>query len=203
MPEDVQTRTLGGRVWRIGTAEDVAWISSIPGRTIAAAIPPVFGDYATLTLPSELGPRDLADEGAPDRALLALLRAQTAAQRWWLGYLDTGASDIVFWDAPKVTLYTGWRYVFVLAGPDEASSWRPAVRPNWQGLPNWKSSELPDVMFPEDRSWLASMLWDDDWYCFGGPQCLIDALVTDHDLRDRARRIDVDHDAIPPGFTAH
>lgn len=74
------------------------------------------------------------------------------------GSLDTGASDIVFRDAFKVTLYTGWRYVFVLAGPDEASSWRPAVRPHWQGLPNRKSSELPDVMFPEDRAWLTSML---------------------------------------------
>jgi hypothetical protein len=52
--------------------------------------------------------------------------AATAARRWWLGYLDTGASDIVFWDVPKVTIYWGWEYVLVLAGPDQAASWRPA-----------------------------------------------------------------------------
>lgn len=45
---------------------------------------------------------------------------------WWIGYLDIG-SDIVFWDAPKVTLYYDWRYVLVLAGPDQAAAWRPAL----------------------------------------------------------------------------
>lgn len=29
---------------------------------------------------------------------------------------SSGASDIVFWDAPKVTLYAGWQYVMVQAG---------------------------------------------------------------------------------------
>ena len=48
-----------------------------------------------------------------DRAVLALLREQSAGQPWWLGYLDTGAEDIVFPDAPKVTLYSGWEYVLV------------------------------------------------------------------------------------------
>jgi len=57
-------------------------------------------------------------------------------------------------------------------------------------------------MFPEDRSWLASMLWDDDWYCFGGPPTLTEALVTNPVLQTRARRVSVDQDATPPGFTA-
>ena len=41
---------------------------------------------------------------------------------WWIGYLDTGASDIVFWDAPKVTLYDGWHCVLVLAAPDPVAT---------------------------------------------------------------------------------
>jgi hypothetical protein len=44
-----------------------------------------------------------------DRAVLAIAREQSADQPWLLGYLDTGADDIVFPDAPKVTLYSGWR----------------------------------------------------------------------------------------------
>jgi hypothetical protein len=36
-----------------------------------------------------------------DRALLSLLQRHTLAQPWWLGYLETGASDVVFYDAPK------------------------------------------------------------------------------------------------------
>jgi hypothetical protein len=197
MMGDALTRAKDGQAWRIGTAADVAWITSVPGLTIAAAIPPVFDEYATLTLPEALGvSRDHADEGAQDNALMTLLTAHTRPQPWWLGYLETGASDIVFWDAPQVTLYSGWNYVFVLAGPDQAGSWRPAAESNW------KSSELPDIMFPEDRSWLVSMLWDDDWYCLGGPRSLIDAVVTDPLLGARASRVAVAEDATPAGFTA-
>lgn len=41
--------TRGGRSWQIGTPADVAWIVSGTsiGRTITAAIPPVFAAYAT------------------------------------------------------------------------------------------------------------------------------------------------------------
>jgi hypothetical protein len=47
-------------------------------------------------LPRKLGvSRDLADEGEHDRVLLALLQRHTLPQPWRLGYLDTGASDIV------------------------------------------------------------------------------------------------------------
>jgi hypothetical protein len=42
-----------------------------------------------------------------DRAVLGLLSEQSAGQPWWLGYLDTDADDVVFPDAPKVTLYAG------------------------------------------------------------------------------------------------
>ena len=54
----------------------------------------------------------------------ALLSEQSAGQPWWLGYLDTGADDIVFPDAPMVTLYSGWHYVLVEAGPEQAATWR-------------------------------------------------------------------------------
>lgn len=54
-----------------------------------------------------------------DRAVLALLTGQSAGQPWWLGYLDTGADDIVFPDAPKVTMHYGWHYVLVEAGPKQ------------------------------------------------------------------------------------
>jgi hypothetical protein len=58
--------------------------------------------------------------------VLALLAEQSPDQRWWLGYLDTGVDDIVFPDAPKVTLYYGWPYVLVEAGPEQAAAWRPS-----------------------------------------------------------------------------
>ena len=94
-----------GRHWRIGTDAEVAWIAegTSASRTVIAAIPPVFGAYATVLLP----PRGEGQD-EHDRAVLALLREQSAGQPWWLGYLDTGADDIVFPDAPKVTLYYGW-----------------------------------------------------------------------------------------------
>jgi hypothetical protein len=56
-----------------------------------------------------------------DRALLSLLQRHTLAQPWWLGYLETGASDVVFYDAPKVKLYWSWDYVLVGAGPEQAA----------------------------------------------------------------------------------
>jgi hypothetical protein len=41
---------------------------------------------------------------------------------------------------------------------------------------------LPNVMFPVDRSWLVSALWDDDWICIGGPAGLVDRFVRHPDL---------------------
>jgi hypothetical protein len=88
--------------WQIGGSDEVAWIATNtrPGRTIATAIPPFFDAYATVTVP---GPPE--DKRLSDEALLALLRAQEPQQPWWLGYLETGASDVVFSRAPRVQLY--------------------------------------------------------------------------------------------------
>jgi hypothetical protein len=161
-----------GRSWPSGADKDVDWIANgtAPGLGITAAIPPVFSAYATV----------LVDE-------------KSSGQPWWLGYLDTGSDDVVFSQAPRVTLYAGWRYVLVQAGPEEAASWR-------QGPP-WPRGVIPDLLFPVDRTWLVSRLWDDDWRCLGGPADLVGRVVTE--LPPHARRVRVDdEDATPPGHVA-
>jgi hypothetical protein len=109
-----------GRSWRIGTADDVAWIAghTIDGLTVTNAIPPRFDAYATYYQPEG------TDITLHERTVVDILKAHTAEQPWWLGYLDTGAHDVVFNTVPKVTLYWGWRYVLVEAGPEQALTWR-------------------------------------------------------------------------------
>ncbi|WAX57145.1 hypothetical protein M6B22_21910 [Jatrophihabitans cynanchi] len=176
------------RTWRIGTQSDVAWIAdgTAGGLKITSAIPPVFDAYATVSIPADAAQREAAES-----VLVQLLAEQSAGQSWSLGYLDTGAHDVVFDHAPAVTLYTGWNYILVEAGPMQAKTWR-ADDP-WRG-------RLPDLMYPADRSWLVSMLWDDDWRCLGGPASLLDAVLAEPILA--ARAVGVDQDATPPGHTA-
>jgi hypothetical protein len=180
-----------GRTWRIGTQTDVAWIASgtTTDRTVTAAIPPVFDAYATVVLPASDEERD-----RHDRALAGVLTEQSPDQPWWLGYLDTGADDIVFPDAPMVRLYPGWPYVLVEAGPEQAATWR-MIRPGtfWIGA-------LPNLMFPADHSWLVSTLWDDGWSCIGGSADLVRSLLAHPDLE--ARSVDLGQDATPPGHRA-
>jgi hypothetical protein len=180
-----------GSTWRVGADAEVAWIASGTsiGRTITAAIPPDFEAYATVVLPYGGHGQD-----THDRAVLALLSVQSAGQRWWLGYLDTGADDIVFPGGPMVTLYSDWRYVLVEAGPEQAATWRRSG--DWSF---WKGA-LPNLMFPADRSWLVSTLWDDDWTCIGGPAQLVEKFLRHPDLQ--ARRVTLDEDATPPGHQA-
>jgi len=180
-----------GSTWRIGTDADVAWITSgtAAGLTITSAIPPVFAAYATVLLP-ERG----EDQEAHDQDVLGLLGGNQADQPWWLGYLDTGADDIVFPEAPMVTLYSGWRYVLVEAGPEQAAIWRERdLSSFWEGT-------LPNLMFPADRSWLVSTLWDDDWTCIGGPAELVESFVRHPRLQ--ARSVTLGQDATPPGHRA-
>ena len=167
----------------------VCWIGegTSASRTIIAAIPPVFDAYASVLLP----PHGVGQD-EHDRAVLTLLCEQSAGQPWRLGYLDTGADDIVFPDAPKVTLYWGWHYVLVEAGPEQAATWRQHD-PGSYGF-------LPNLMFPADRSWLVSTLWDDDWSCLGGRSGLVDKFLRHPDLQ--ARPVALGQDAIPPGHEA-
>jgi hypothetical protein len=184
-------RPWDGSTWRFGTDAEVAWINdgTSIGLTITSAIPPIFEAYATVVLPYRGEEQD-----EHDRAVLALLREQPEGQPWWLGYLDTGADDIVFPDAPKVTLYAGWRYVLVEAGPEQAASWRRSdLGSFWKGV-------LPNLMFPADRSWLVSTLWDDDWTCIGGPAGLIERFL--HHPVLEARLVSLGQDATPPGHQA-
>ena len=180
--------TSSGSGWPVGGPEDVAWIRSGTagiGRTIATAVPPVFERYATVVVPEDDGDMHIADA-----ALLDVLRAHTPVQPWWLGLLEDGVSDLVVPDAPRVVLYTGWPYVLLEAGPNEAATWRAEARARWRG-------GLPELIFPRDRSWLVSTLWDDDWRCIGGFSALIGSLVSHPDLE--AREVAVDEDATPPG----
>jgi hypothetical protein len=186
----VVRRARDGSTWGIGTDAEVGWIASgiSLGRTINAAIPPVFEAYATVVV--AYGEERIKH----DRAVLALLAEQSPDQRWWLGYLDTGVDDIVFPDAPKVTLYAGWHYVLVEAGPEQAAAWRPG-----DGRA-FGTGDLPNLMFPANRSWLVSTLWDDDWSCIGGPAGLVDRFLRHPDLR--ARQVALGQDDTPPGHQA-
>jgi hypothetical protein len=189
-----------GRAWRIGGDAEVTWIreNTEVSPAITSAIPPVFEAYATLELPgsgNHLSVSPLEDPDRHNAAVLAVLSEHSAAEPWWIGYLDTGDSDIVFHDAWKVrpSPTDAW-YVLVMAGPEQARAWRE---------PGHGKSPLPDLMFPADCSWLVSTLWDDDWTCIGGSRGLIDAFLAHPDLRHRARETDPSvKDATPPGHTA-
>jgi hypothetical protein len=197
--ESVVWRVKEGRRWRIGGDAEVAWIeeNTPSGLAITSAIPAAFEAYATLALPGT-GEHDPAPwlDGVDrhEASVMAILSEQTATQPWWLGYLETGASDVVFSDVERVMLYAGWGYVLIEAGPEQAAMWRDDEQ--WKG-------RLPDLMFPADRSWLLSTLWDDFWSCLGGSQELVDAFLKDSFLGDRTRVVEVSaEDATPPGHTA-
>jgi len=188
---DLGRVTRDGVQWRLGTRADVAWIDAgtTTGLEITAGIPPVFDAYATVVLPGPAG-----EQERHDRAMLDLLREHTGEQPWWLGFLETGGSDVVFADAPRVSLYADWDYVLVQAGPAQALDWREPD--HWKG-------RLPDLVFPADRCWLSSTLWDDDWTCLGGPRSLVDGVLSHPDLAARAREVSLGEDATPPGHTAY
>jgi hypothetical protein len=184
---------------------EVAWMkgNTVSGLTIMSAIPPVFEAYATLELPwtgdhEPSSPEDWeqvdGDRERHDASVLAVLSEHSDQQPWWLGYLETGGGEIPFERGPKVRLYAGWSYVLIEAGPEEAGAWR--IEPQGKGV-------LPDLMFPADRSWLFSTLWDDDWTCIGGSRQLVDAFLVNPDLRPRVREVNPSiKDATPPGHTA-
>ena len=128
--------------------------------------------------------------GSPTKSRAAF-RSLQPSRRWWLGYLDTGAHDIVFPDAPKQSLYWDWRYLLVEAGPDQALTWRSG---HMRG-----PGSLPELFFPADRSWLVSALWDDAWTDIGATATVITTLQRNPLVN--ARPVRPDEDALPPGLT--
>lgn len=168
--------TKDGQQWPLGTDTDVAWINSGTSASpaITAAIPPIFTAYCTLQLP----PNRHDELAQHEQAIVDLLIEHTAEQPWWLGYLDTGASDVVFPYAPRTTMYYGYGYVLIEAGPQQALNWRQA---DFKGA-------LPDLIFPQDRSWLVSTMWDDDWTSIGGSEELVSSFLAHPTLGPRAAR---------------
>ncbi|MDG4810135.1 hypothetical protein O7634_25565 [Micromonospora sp. WMMD1120] len=179
--------TKDGRTWRVGAQGDVAWITgrTTPSFSVTAAIPPVFEAYATVHPPEGVSPH------THERAVVQALVACTADQPWWLGYLDTGAHDVVFPRAPRVFLYADWPYVLVLAGPQQALTWRTG---HMRG-----EGALPDLFFPVDRTWLVSALWDDTWTDIGASAAVVARLRRNPLVN--ARPVAPDEDACPPGLT--
>jgi hypothetical protein len=172
---------------RVGDEATVGWIrdSTPGGLTIGAAIPPGFAAHATIVIPGS------PTSGARhDRALLAVLRAHSPHSDWWLGFLDTGADPLPFPDVPTVPVYRNWQYLIVSGGHEQALSLRGDV----------SHRTLPDLVFPEDRTWLVSTLWDDSWRCVGGAEPLIRDLVASPHLD--ARVVDRTEDSTPPGHVA-
>ena len=181
-----------GRAWRLGKAVDLAWINdeTSSGANITIAIPPVFASYCTVSLPDG---NDEAESARHERAVIDLLTQQTQAQPWWLGFLDTGASDVVFPYAPRTGNALGHGYVLVEAGPRQAADWRDT---GW----SWR---LPELIFPADRSWLLSTMWDDGWTSIGGSEQLVHSILSDATLGPRARRVTPEEDPTPPGHEAN
>ena len=171
-----------------GTPEDLDWVrqpTASGGLSITAAIPPVFAKYATVVIPDELRARRSHDE-----AVVSILRDGSDAPLWWFGFLGTGADPLPSPVAPRVRLYAGWEYVVIQGTPEQALGFRHEE--------SFRS--LPDLIFPTDRSWLVSTLWDDDWRCVGGPGSLVDELTASAALE--AREVSPEEDATPPGHVA-
>jgi hypothetical protein len=189
-------RDKDGHSWRIGGDAEIAWIREYTdnSRAITCAIPPQFPAYATLQQPGS-GDHDpqswFENRERHDAGVLTVLTENTLAQPWWLGYLDTGGADVIFYHVPKVSLFPTHEYVVIEAGPAQAGAWR-ATWNRWKGI-------LPDLIFPADRSWLLSTLWDADWTCIGGPTELIDAFLAHPDLGHRTEKVDLSTtDMTPP-----
>jgi hypothetical protein len=183
-----------GRAWRIGREPDVAWINDGTKETLAItrAVPPGFEAYWTLEVPysgeSDWSPQEAAQFPSE---VVDVLAANTDPQPWWLGFLNRlMSSDVIFNDVPTVAIYNGG-YVLVEARPHEARTWRTA-----DGGP--ADGQMPDLMFPTDRSWLANWPWDDDWICFGGSRALKRDVLEHPDLGRHARAVAVSDAAWPP-----
>jgi hypothetical protein len=136
--------------------QEVAWLrqeSTVFG-TLRYAIPGGFEAYGALDLPRNISPIEepLLDTLASDESepLIA-------------GWIDRGP-----WPPPpgdEHVLYSGWRYRLRRVAPSEVA-----------GLPTEGEGSFPDLLFPPDRTWLVSLLWDDAWRSIGASQIVADQL---------------------------
>ena len=101
----------------------------------------VFEVYGVLDLPHEIRP--------VEEALLGTW-APNAAESLVAGWIDRGP-----WPAPAGTehvFYSGWKYRLRRLKTRELT-----------GLPTEGEGSFPDLLFPPNRAWLVSLLWDDSW----------------------------------------
>jgi hypothetical protein len=115
-----RARHLGSALFRARSASrPLGWSRTCRWRGAGTA---QFGCADLLCPWREFGGAD-SRSGASRAVSSGALSENSEEQPWWLGYLDTGADDIVFPDAPMVTVYARWRYVLVEAGPQQAAAW--------------------------------------------------------------------------------
>lgn len=129
---------------------EVNWLreGNGPAGTLSYALPGRFDVYGAIDLPDEISPTE-------DTLLSAL--APNPAAALLAGWIDRGP-----WPPPhgdEFVLYWGWRYRFRWVLPAEL-----------QGLPSEGEDSFPDLLFPPDRSWLVSLLWDDSWRSVGASE---------------------------------
>jgi hypothetical protein len=155
-----------GKDWQVGDDQTVSWIRSntVGGGRITAAIPPIYPRYATLMPSAGTAPEVF------ERECVEALEGCTPSQPWWLGFLHTGAFPSPFPDAQEVELNYNWEYLFVRARPPQALNWRRGnIRSGLDGL-------IPEIIYPEDRSWLLSGMWDDAFICLGCDESVLNTL---------------------------
>src|SRR4051812_33499938 len=117
-------------------------------------------------------------------------RIGTAGGVGWLARQTTFGFSITT-AIPPVSLYMGWSYLLVEAGPEQALTWRTG---HMRG-----EGSLPDLFFPADHSWLVSALWDDTWTDIGASIELITALQRNPLVA--ATPVGPDADCLPAGLT--
>lgn len=163
---------------------DLTWISSgtRPGDSIHSAVPPIFENYATIVVA-----RDAEVRQAQHRAIGAVLES-TKEAALWIGVIETGDPDDYLADAVRATLYANWPYHMKYISASTLLDHRNA---------HSERGPLPDLVFPPDRSWLATRLWDDSWISFGGSAAVTDALMLA--TGTAARRVPPGGLITPPG----
>lgn len=172
-------RVKDGGQWRLGCAEDIAWIESAIdfSRPLVTELPPVFAAYCRVEIPDD--PKSRARH---DTAIVRALTDESGPSPWWLGYLEYGIEITrAFGNMPRTRLF-GWDFVLIQAGADQALNWRTRCAPSL----DWKGA-LPDLLFHADHSWMLFTSWDDHWSGVGGSQALVRRIIDDPELRSSTR----------------